>query len=199
MIQTSVVGHYDVITVDMIRAAYERLGRITQGELPSQTQIESAMFHLTSMRQEKFSGSGSKWAAELALRIDPLFLLEPYWAGEKPEDMLPAEVIIAANPQRSKAETIEALAFYDGSQWKADVSQKRYDESRPALVVNRLPGLVAAAISKSTGKLSRANIEALTVAVTINNMDAQRAFNYAVSFMAETQAIESDRRRGVTK
>ncbi len=128
------------------------------------------------------------------------------WTGDPIETMPPASSLLAADQQVFTAqEENEALFFYDGDQWLDHVKHERLRHGRPCLVVNRIPALVAAAISKDPefslkpGRCYSGHQEEqltrLKVITVRRNMDAQRVYNYMVSCAAELAALEVERAR----
>lgn len=114
------------------------------------------------------------------------------WPGDK--EIAPARAIIASDRQPYSHERyVESLKFYTGdTQWDERIRRERQRNSRPCLIVNRLPGMFAVAIAKESAvsevPLSDEENHRLIAAIVDRNRDAQTVFNYIVS-----SAVELDR------
>lgn len=109
------------------------------------------------------------------------------WWGTALESVAPAMAILNAADIEAvygrTDETAALLDFYEGHQWPALIRYQRV--TRPCLVVNRLPEIVALAIARCPTPLSAEDLRALKIAVTRENKDAQMLYNYTLSAFAE--------------
>jgi len=104
------------------------------------------------------------------------------------------------NPISDK-ERAEALRFYEGEdQWDGQVKAERLIRHRPTLTINRLPELIAAAISNdphynrrlpgATLSVSQAQeLEDAKVLLVRRNREAQMIYNYMASTQVEFTAV----------
>lgn len=111
------------------------------------------------------------------------------WPGEHFNGMTARQVIGLALVGEDEL-TDPIKEFYGGKQWDPDNEARRWQKERPALVINKLPGIVAAIISNShltEEVVEPADLEKVIAIVTRRNMDAQRYYNYMHSVMIEQQ------------
>lgn len=113
------------------------------------------------------------------------------WMGDPVESMPSVESLLMADTCKYPDHVEErALCFYDGDQWEPHVKLDRQNKGRPALVVNRLPLLVAAAIDASMKTpfgmpMTEIRLTRLKIVLTKRNEDAQRLHNFICSAVAE--------------
>ena len=128
-------------------------------------------------------------SGEPALPSTPL-----HWFGDPLDSSPPASAIIEADSESAAAlhetEVAELDAFYSGDQWRRELVAIRMNQNRPCLVLNKLPRLVAMAITANQELISTNHIRLLRRIITMRNMDAQRAYNIMASNAAEIQALE---------
>jgi hypothetical protein len=89
-------------------------------------------------------------------------------------------------------ECSELSAFYAGHQWDTEILSRRYEQSRPALVLNMLPAIIERAIAATriAGQcVLEPQVERAKLIVTRRNMDAQRMYNYLCSVLCEEQKL----------
>ncbi len=90
----------------------------------------------------------------------------------------------APTPSSAHGEQIkEALAFYHGDQWPADIVRQR--AGRPTLTFNRIPAIVEEILHDRGGSYSKEGFEALVVEVVNKARDPQQVYNWASSGLIE--------------
>jgi len=132
----------------------------------------------------------------------------PVWQGDTADSIPPPRELIAqvfghfpgddfdwAEWQHSNRERAgRIMRFYSGDeQWTAPEVHERSKRGRPLLTINRLPALVHASKEKGKEHLTPDQLYALAYAVTLQNMDAQRLYNYEFSMLAELECLTVSR------
>lgn len=84
-------------------------------------------------------------------------------------------------PNLTSEQIAEALEFYHGKQWRAEIKRKREEQHRPCVVANRLVEIVRT-------RDCEGNLEAVA-SIVIRNNDKQRLYNYLLSTLIEVQAV----------
>lgn len=121
--------------------------------------------------------------------------LEKYarWFGRALESGQTASAILReSGGEHWPAETLgDLLAFYQGEQWPEAIKRLRMQFSRPLLVVNRLPELVAEALDMQRRAglppISAGELILLRAVIAYQNRDAQMLYNYTLSSILEWQ------------
>lgn len=120
------------------------------------------------------------------------------WMGDPLESMPTARALLTADQQVfTNEQEQEALAFFDGgNQWPEDIAAARMELGRPCLTVNRLPLILAAMINASEDAdeepLEPDELARLKIILARRNMDAQKAFNWMWSNVAEMSKANAD-------
>ena len=116
------------------------------------------------------------------------------WPDGVYENIAVADLIAATfgNKMPSEEEVSAAFRFYRGDQWPSEALWQRQKDDRPALVVNRLPALLATVLGNSGRAgytVGIVEMQRAVVAIVRQNRDAQMAYNYLRSAEAERAAL----------
>jgi hypothetical protein len=118
-----------------------------------------------------------------------------YWPGDEIRSNVTVAALIAAEknwPTMTPEETLAADKFFSGEQWDEQLRDRRMDEGRPCLVINRLPGLAACAIQASNDAgqpITELDKAILRIVLVRRNGDAQRFYNFMASAIAERTTL----------
>lgn len=115
------------------------------------------------------------------------------WWGQKIAEIPTASAILESGIYTFRVdELFAAEKFYGGDQWPKEILALR-EGRRPALVINRLPALVAAAIDRQRREglpeLLDHQRRRLIALITWQNIDAQRLYNYTASAFVEALGL----------
>ncbi|HLJ77852.1 MAG TPA: hypothetical protein VKT75_10600 [Acidobacteriaceae bacterium] len=126
-------------------------------------------------------------ASELQPRYTPT---QNGWYGEPLlASYAEASVYLATAPPVGANEEAELEQFYRGNQWPAEIRGQRSQQGRPSLTINMLPTIVRAITAATPGELTPQEHRRLTLAVTKQNRDAQRCYNYIASERCERRMV----------